>query len=203
MKIKAAGYTLIEVIIALTVFAIIAVLAVSAMYQVFDMRTRLNLQAEQLNNLQLGITLITRDSEQIIARAIIGENMKLMPIFSGDTHYLEFSRGGLFNPMAIKSHSSLARIAYLCINNTLVRRSWASLDDPYRTKFRDKTIFTNLEACEFAYMNHERKFLANWEGSNLKHNSESLPIALQFKLKIAYWGKISLLFIIPVALYAN
>ncbi|NYQ85965.1 GspJ family T2SS minor pseudopilin variant LspJ, partial [Escherichia coli] len=68
--IKNKGFTLIEILIALTVFAILATITSSTLYYAFNTRTRVNAQAERLNALQLAISIIQQDTSQTVERAI-------------------------------------------------------------------------------------------------------------------------------------
>ena len=50
---RVKGFTLIEILIALTVFAILATITSSTLYYAFNTRTRVNEQSERLSTLQL------------------------------------------------------------------------------------------------------------------------------------------------------
>lgn len=202
---KQHGFTLLEILIALAVFAILATITSSAMYYAFNTRARVNEQADRLNTLQLAVTLIERDVEQIVARAIRGNEMHLFPAFIGQHQYLELTRNGIVNPNSEEKRSSLKRIAYVCQNNQLLRRSWESLDTTNRKLYEDKVLLDNIVNCKFAYLNHSLQVLPEWRENALQQNqqSEPLPKAIQFTLTLKDWDKMSLLFIIPEALYAG
>ena len=198
------GYTLIEIMVALAVFAVLATITASAMYQAFDTRARVNVQANQLNAIQLALILIARDTEQMVDRAIRGNDMLLFPPFVGQTRYLEFTRGGLVNPNGIERRGTLQRIAYVCSGKTLVRRSWENLDTPNRKQYQDRILLDNLKDCTFAYLSSSRQVLPEWREYAVQQNQkkETLPLAIQFTLTIQNWGDMSLLFAIPEAIYA-
>lgn len=199
---KYRGYTLIEILIALAIFAILAVLTSSAMYQAFNTRARVNAHADRMNELQLALIVVERDIKQANARSIRGNEMHLFPSFVGQTQYLEFTRGGLVNPGAIEQRSTLKRVALACRGNKLVRRSWAVLDTPKRNNYSEQVLLNNV-SCSFAYLTLAREILPEWHetvGNDSEHG-ELLPIAIQLTLNMSDWGKMSLLFIIPEALY--
>ncbi len=198
------GYTLIEVLVALTVFAILATITASAMYHAFNTRSRVNAQANQLNELQVAMALIIRDTDQIVERSILGNEMHQFPSFVGEHNYLEFTRGGSVNPTETERRSTLKRVAYICSGKKLIRRGWEGLDAPTRKNYRDKVLFNNLEACSFAYLSNSRQVLSEWRayGVQQTQKQETLPIAIQLTLSVSEWGNMSLLFIIPMALYA-
>lgn len=199
------GYTLIEVLIALSVFAILAVITSTAMYNAFTTRARVNEQAEQLNALQLTMTMIERDTKQMIDRPVRGENMQLISSFIGSPQYTEFTRDGVVNPNSGEKRSTLKRVAYLCQNEQLVRRSWPMLDSPNRNNYSDRVLLDNLVQCQFAYLSRNRQVLSEWRSGALQQNQvkEPLPTAIQLKFKLRHWGILDRLFIVPEALYGK
>src|SRR5437660_10088382 len=107
---KVKGFTLIEILIALTVFAILATLTSSSLYYAFNIRTRVNAQAERLNTLQLAISIIQQDISQTVERGVRGNEMRLFPVFIGRAKYLELTPDGHVNPDALETRSTLKRI---------------------------------------------------------------------------------------------
>ena len=202
---KYIGFTLLEVMVALAVFAILSTITASAMYQAFDTRARVNVQANQLNEIQLALTLIARDTEQMIERGTIGDEMRMFPPFVGQGAYLEFTRGGFVNPNGIERRSTLQRIAYKCADNKLVRRSWDALDTTNRNHYLDKTILGHLDKCKFSYLANNRQILPEWREYAVQQNQkkETLPIAIQVTLTVHDLGNMSLLFAVPEAVYAS
>ncbi|KTC78261.1 GspJ family T2SS minor pseudopilin variant LspJ [Legionella brunensis] len=202
---KEKGFTLIEILIALAVFAILATVTSSAMYYAFNTKERVNQQADRLNVIQLAIILIERDTTQTIARTIRGNEMHLFSAFIGQPQYLELTRLGIENPNSQEKRSNLQRVAYVCHDNQLLRRSWPVLDPTNRDNYEDRILLDNLLDCKFAYLDHNLQVLSEWRENALQQNQKSqpLPKALQFNLTLKDWGKMSLLFIIPEALYAE
>jgi general secretion pathway protein J len=198
------GFTLIEILIALTVFAIIAAITSSIVYYAFDTRERLKSQSEVLISTQLAISLIQQDTLQIIERPIRGNELRLFPAFIGQTRYLEFTRDGNINPKNLEKRSTLKRIALLCENQKLIRRTWVSLDPKDRNKYEDRILLNQLSDCFFNYLNKDLQVLPEWREQNVQPNQtkETLPKAIQFSLDTKNWGKASFLFIIPGGLYA-
>jgi len=201
---KNRGFTLLEVLIALTVFVILATVTTSAMYHAFNTRAIVTRQADRLSTIQLAMALIQRDTQQITERSVRGNQLQLIPAFIGQSQYLEFTRGGDVNP---DDHlrGTLIRIAFLCQNGQLVRRSWEAPDTPNRYKYKDKVLLNKLDQCRFAYLSHDLQVISEWRENALRQNQrkESLPTAIQFTLNLKDWGNMSLLFIIPEALYAE
>jgi general secretion pathway protein J len=202
---KQKGYTLIEILIALAVFAILATLTSSSMYYAFNTRARVTEQADRLNALQLALILIERDTEQIVLREIRGKDMHIFPAFIGQPQYVEFTRTGFANPNSNEKRSILKRVAYLCQKDSLVRRTWISLDAVNRVDYQDKVLFTKLTHCNFSYLNQNLQNLAEWRSQAVQPNqsAEPLPKAIQMNLTLSQTGNINYLLVIPEALYAE
>lgn len=198
------GFTLLEILIALSIFAILATMTSSIMFYAFNTRTKVNAQADRLNALQVATILMQRDIEQINNRPVRGNEMRLFPNFVGNLDYVEFTRNGFINPQALEKRSTLKRIALKCEQGQLIRRSWLSLDTSDRKQFEDKVLLDNVTKCSFNFLNKNLQTLTEWrQGTNAPTSSEeTLPKAVQLDITLNDWGNMNLLFIIPEALYA-
>jgi general secretion pathway protein J len=198
------GFTLLEILIALTIFAILATITSSSLYYAFNTRNLVNLQADRLNELQLAISIIQQDTLQIADRAIRGNEMREFPIIVGQAEYMEFTRDGITNPKNLEKRSALKRVAFACLNGALVRRTWDTLDPIDRNKSEDRTLISNLDKCTFSYLNQNLQSLPEWRAQavNEEQQPELFPKAIQINLTLKDWDSINLLFTIPQALYA-
>jgi general secretion pathway protein J len=202
---KQRGYTLIEVMIALVVFAIIATLSSSVMYHVFDIRERVAIQANQLGELQLTMTLLEHDMVQYIPRTVRANDMHVFSSFVGTYQYMEFTRGGLVNPNAAAKRSGLKRVAYVCSQNQLIRRSWEALDTPERHDYEDRVLLSHLESCSFSYISMYQQIMPEWRAYNVeqKQKIQAIPSGVQLIVDPFGWGKMTFLFVIPEGLYGS
>lgn len=198
------GFTLIEILVALSVFAIIATITSSSLYYAFTTRTRVSAQAERLNSIQLAVSMMQQDVSQIVDRAIRGNDMRLFPVMVGQERYLEFTRDGESNPGSMEKRSTLKRIALVCEDDKLIRRTWSTLDPKDRDAYEDKILLDQLTSCHFNYLNQSLELLNEWREQAVTANQkkETFPKAVQINVRIKDWGDMNLLFTIPEALYA-
>lgn len=198
------GFTLLEILIALTLFAILATITSSILYHAFTIRTRVTAQAEQLSALQLAISIIQQDTLQSVDRPVRGNDQRLFPSFIGQARYLELTRDGNLNPKSLEKRSTLKRIALLCEEGNLIRRTWETLDVVDRNKVENKVLLTDLTSCQFNYLNQTLQVLNEWRAQAVTQSQvkEPMPKAIQLNLTLKTWGQLNLLFIIPGALYA-
>ncbi len=196
------GFTLVEILIALSIFAILATLTSSILYSTFNTRQRVNIQAERLRAIQFTVTFLSRDSAQIINRAVRKDAEKFSPPFIGQANYIEFTRAGVANPEAREKRSTLSRVAWLCRQHQLIRRNWPSLDTPKADNYEEKVLLSKLKNCEFAYLNQHLQTLPSWH-EQLQQQPEQEPFPKAFRLNLLLENKesLSFLFIIPIGLY--
>ena len=205
MKSIQRGFTLIEILIALSLFALIAGMTAAAMYQAFNARARLSAESDRLSNIQLALSLIQQDVRSITARNTYSNDFHLFPAFIGRSAYIEFTRDGLTNPGGINKRSTLQRVAYLCQDDRLVRRSWQATDMSEREQYHDQTLLSHLKACHFGFLHQSLQIFQEWDGieQNRKNEMISLPKAIQFNVTLEDGGEGPLLFAIPEAVYQN
>lgn len=203
MESKLSGYTLIEVMVALSVFAIIAAMSANVLFHAFDIRKRVAKRANQMDELQMVTSIIRHDTEQLFLRSIRSENMRLLPMFTGKYQYLEFTRGGMINPDAAVKESSLKRIAYLCRGDALIRRSWRALDAVHRNAHDDRVLLKNLQKCSFSYISIYHQTFNDWRAFSIEDGkkTEVIPTAIQLTIAPEGLGEMQLTFIIAAGLY--
>lgn len=109
------GFTLLEVLVAVGITAMIGVGATQLLSNIIDSRRATEIRAEQLASLQRFNMVVSRDIEQMINRGIrdqYGEPMAAL-ILEGSEFPLEFTRTGWRNsPFAERPRSELQRVAY-------------------------------------------------------------------------------------------
>ena len=195
------GFTLLEILIALMIFAIIAAMTSSAIYYAFNIRERINIQSELLGNIQMVLTLLEKDIKQVISRSVSNNNINY-PAFIGRIDYIEFTRDGLFISSNNKN-THLQRIAFKCNHNKLIRRSWTTLDTPKRDSFIDQIMLENVKKCQFSFLDTKLQIIKFWPKKTTTkiQSTEVLPKAIKFDLSLPKFGDASLLFILPAALY--
>lgn len=197
------GYTLIEIMVALAIFAILSLITSRVLLQSNNIKTQLDLSNDTMGKIHSAINVIENNIEQATARNITINHFTKLPAFQGNHKMFEFTRGGVVSTNSNKKLSNLRRIAFICNQDKLTLRIWPSLDTKNQENFREKIILDNVTKCEFAYINHVREVLKEWDGLAIKQNTkpEILPVAVQINLTFDQLGNMNLLFIIPEGLY--
>ncbi|MDF1683373.1 MAG: type II secretion system minor pseudopilin GspJ [Legionellaceae bacterium] len=190
------GYTLIEVIIALAIFAILGTISVGLLGRSFDTSARLKAKIDPLAELQLAVARMNRDITQIVERGTSS--------FIGQTNYAEFVRGGLVNPDEDEAKSTLKRVALLCDNNSeLVRKTWTRVDPLNPDDFQEQALLHHIDSCEFSYLGTDNTWVSEWpmapEESTASPSKKQPPFprAIKLNLTLENFGDIPLLFVVP------
>lgn len=199
------GFTLLEVLISLAIFAILALITAQALKVAFRTKEVLFKQNAELTQLEMSFALLSSDITQTTARPVLGNDLRLFPAFIGQPGYIEFSRSDKAIVTNTTKEPPFVRIAYLCKNNKLIRRRFNQLDSIDREQFLDQTILEGLSVCRFSYLNSTLDVLPLWRPGAIKQNqqTEPLPKAVRVAIEHPYWGNMVNLFIIPEALYVN
>ena len=186
------GYTLIEVIIALAIFAIIGTLSVGLLSRAFDTKARLAAQINPLSDVQLAATRISQDASQMVARGVRDHDMKKIPAFFAHADGIEFTRGGFVSLDKTAHQSTLRRVGLSCEHHQLIRKTWPELDGFSRDKPQKQILLSNLENCGFSFTSSRRTWSDEWRGDDLL-----LPSSFKLHLKIKALGETALIFIVP------
>lgn len=204
IKLKIHGYTLLEIMVSLAIFSILAMLTSHVIYQASNIESRVTENNDFIKKIQFAATFLKQNIREATQRSIYINNMQYLPSFIGDKNFIEFSRGGINTQTNIKE-SSIKRVAFICKDQNLIFKSWSVLDAFNRKKFNDLVLLTNLKSCKFGFLNHTKQILPNWQiaYTQQQNQNDKLPIGIQLNLEFEDSGKLSLLFPIPEALYST
>lgn len=202
MKIAAKkGFTLIEILIAMMVFAIIAVIITSSLQTIFNVRERIQKKSERIAEIQIAMSLLQQDFSQAIDRPISLDATSTSPVLLGGQNEVEFTRGGITNPNFSEKRPHLARLSYFIEGDQLIRRTWSSLDRDQNTLSQDRVILNNVSDLQIRYFtknNLESEGLSQWPQTEDLVNR--LPLAISLSFSYLDQGRIQFYFICTSAL---
>lgn len=140
------GFSLIEITVAMVIFAVISSISYTLLTSVVKTRERLQQSTESIRQIQTALTVMNRDMLQLVNRPVLNEEGELLPAFyiDNEDNILEFTRAGLPNPFKLK-RSTMQRVRYLLIDNTLVREFWSVLDRPPDSPVGQMILLPNVE----------------------------------------------------------
>lgn len=196
---RMAGFTLLELLVAMAVFAVLAVMAYQGLSAVLTTRAAVERQADRLRELQTAWLLIGRDLQQTSPRWIRDElGSELVPIKGGESFIplLEFTRAGYRNPAGLP-RSSLERVAYQVKLNELSRWRWRVLDRTQDSQPVARVVLTGINRVALRFLDASREWQPTWPPPDLAPGGADLPRAVEVTLELEDWGRITRLFALP------
>lgn len=191
------GFTLLEVLVALSVFAVMAIIAYSSLNSVLATRAQIELQADSLKQLQIVFQRIQQDLNQYSERDIRDEYADIQLSFIGEAQTIEFTRLGWQNP-AQTPRSDFQRLRYFIQNKTLWRSHWQVLDRAQDSQPLSIPLLEQINAFRWRFLDEQQQWHEDWQLKTFKQlNPDSeLPhlIAIELTLNVAQWGQITRLF---------
>ena len=187
------GFTLIEVIIAMSIFAIVSILAYSGLHSVINSKSHTEASLSRLQELQMTMLTLGADFQQLSDRdghdALGG---KLLKLSTQDSDYIaSFTRSGWRNP-ADQVRSTLQRVAYHLDEDKLIRTYWTHIDRADDEQVVERTMITNIESLDLRFLDEKKEWQSNWPSANALASADppELPSAVEITLNMNDWGEI-------------
>jgi general secretion pathway protein J len=194
-----AGFTLLELLVALSIFSIVAILAYGGLDSVLEQRRLTEESAERLAALQRTYLIIQRDIEQLVPRTIRDEFGDESAAITGSSAF-QLTRGGWRNPLQ-NPRSTLQRVGYTLEDRELVRHSWLVLDRAQDSEPRQQVLVQDVVNIRVRYLDPENNWQEQWPASepNTRHQFFALdpPRAVEMLLEHEHYGEIRWLFQLP------
>jgi general secretion pathway protein J len=193
---KHKGFTLLEILIALFIFTIVAVIMTHALHIIFESQAGTEKRSERLSELQIANLLLLRDIEQTLNRPVINGKNHHEAAFLGSNSQFSLTHGGESNPGGEALRSTLQRVSYSIDKKNLIREVFPVLDQVQASQSHQRVLLGSIIEGHFDYLDANGIFHNTWPPAE-QTKSSSLPTAVRITLKLAGWGSFSQLYIIP------
>jgi len=188
------GFTLLEMVIAVSIFALMGIIAFTALGQMTRTGQVVGEANNRLSDLQFAVVYFKRDWTQVSSRKIrdqYGDEQSNIILNDG---IITFTRSGWSNLLGHK-RSTLQRVQYLVIDNQLVRRHWRSLDQGIGELPLQSVLLGDVESMEVEFLDALEKPIRIWPvDTSLAAGN---PIALAFRLDLSDIGEITRILELP------
>lgn len=189
------GFTLLEILIALAIFAIVAVSSALVLRSVLETSHHLKVSDQRLTEVMTAVTIMRRDITQMLVRPVKDTSGGLLPaLLTPNRTQFEFTRAGYTNPLQMSARSTLQRVAYSLKQQTLYRTTWPVLDRAPHTKPSNRVLLKRVRSIGLRFVNAKGEWVEAWE--NTASNAATLPKALIVTLELKDLGKVKLVFAI-------
>ena len=193
---KVRAFTLIEVLVSLAIFSILATLAYGALSQTLSSAELLNARMDRLQAIQRTMRLLGEDLQQLSPRPIrdeLGDGFG--PALDTDFQSgfaLELTHGGWSNPIVLP-RGTLQRSAYRIEEDELIRYHWMVLDRTLANEPVSVALLDGVESILFRFLQADGEWTEQWPPSNRPGalGSRLRPRAVEIILTLADEGEIS------------
>lgn len=190
------GFTLLELLVSLAIFALIGAMAYGGLHTIFKARNNTELHAKELQGLQLLYRKMQRDVEQFIARPVRNEfGDTIAAIVLDDEGMIELTRSGWSNPLQ-QPRSSLQRVAWFVRDEQLIRRHWLVLDRAQDSEPLDRPLLDGVQEFSVRLMSDDEQWHTQWPPLS-ETKAKSKIIAVEFEFELPSWQRITWLFQTP------
>jgi general secretion pathway protein J len=156
---RESGFTLVEALVSLFVFSLVAAGCVTMLAQAVESQRRVSEQEAALRQVQTARALLESDLLQIVARPVRMADNSRAPAFVGgdDALPLAFVRASAEPDPALGAASTLVYVQYVVRDGQLIRRSRSALDATVATPESERVVLASGDDARFAFYDG-----ANW-----------------------------------------
>ena len=189
---RCRGFTLLEVLVAIAIFGVVAVIAYGSLSSLMDSKRGVEDHAARLASLQLAFQLIQRDLAQAVDRPVrdeLGGSEDAMLLSSAGQ--LAFTRIGEDLPATEQPRSRLERLEYQLRDDKLWRVRWRQLDRVQGTKADEMLLMDGINSWKLRFLDRNGNWQTGWPTA-----AGALPAAVELQLEHETWGKLRRVFLV-------
>lgn len=196
MNARRQGFTLIEVLVAMAMFSLVAALAYGTLNQTLLSADILAERMDRLQALQRTVRMLSDDLQQLAPRPVrdeLGDNLTPAMSTNFQTGFaIELTRSGWNNPMVLP-RSTLQRAAYRIEDDELLRYHWNVLDRTLSNEPIVVALLDGVESIQFRFFQGGGDAIEQWPPlSNAgPGNARLRPQGVEFVLTLEDEGEIS------------
>jgi general secretion pathway protein J len=196
---KQRGFTLIEILVAVMITSILAVMAFGAMQQALDNRERIRTEAERLRAVQGAVRTLVQDFSQVTPRPVrepLGQGYQPAVLARAtETREVSFTRAGWMNAAGVE-RSTLQRVRYSLRDGGLWRDYWTVLDAQMQPLPVSRELLKGVRSFRVRFMNDGRSWQEDWPPAPVSGNPDERwlrwrPIAVEVNIELEDWGRIT------------
>jgi general secretion pathway protein J len=184
------GFTLVELMVALFLFAMIATAAVAAMTFSLQAEESLSAREAAIGRLETAHAVMKADFAQAVARPArepLGALRRPDTTARDDALIVTLVRRGWTNPGRLAARGSLQQVDYRLEEGRLIRRSWARANPARETPVYDQVLLENVTSADFFIRSGTR-----WQEVDTITfaRTGALPPAVAFEMETADFGRL-------------
>lgn len=211
-----AGFTLVELMVALLITAVMFAIGYTELNQALKSRRELDEQSARLLAVQTALRTIEQDIELLQPRPVrnvlgdgylpavtttelAGNTMGSINSNSSNSSsaapaLVTLTRGGWTNPVGVQ-RSELQRVSYALQNGTLIRQYSPVLDATLEDSSVSRILLDHVQSFSLRFMDAGHNWQTQWPAPAVAGESQhaqlrSRPVAVEVSLQLDDWGLI-------------
>jgi general secretion pathway protein J len=195
------GFSLIELLVALAVFAALAAAAYGGLSGIARTRGALAERQDRLAAIVRAVSTFERDLRQAVSRPVRGNARgEIVPALAGTADRIELTRLGFANPRA-EPRSNLERVVYATDARKLVRGRYAALDRAPNSVPAATVLLDDVDALRLRYLGADGAWRDTWPPqSDDAQTAELLPRVIEFRIGTGDTGELRRVIELPSAI---
>lgn len=190
------GFTLVELLVALVVLALLSVAGYRSLDAVLQTRERVAGETRKWQHLTFFFARLEQDIAQAVRRGVRDSTGLTRPEWIGhsvvvgeDDAELTFTRAGIVDQGA--AMTAPQRIAYRLEQGNIVLLRWQALDQPERARPVRYPLLEGVREFKCRYLDASGNWLTQWPSAD---RTEGLPQAVEVSLAMSSGDKLTRIF---------
>lgn len=177
-----AGFTLIEVLIAVAIFAIIASITSGVLHHLSMQYEHFNLHTNKLRQHLFATVILKSDLRTMVNQPVYQSDGKLLPAFDVSREQIAFTA------LSKSQQPALIRVHYLFRNHALLREVDAIEANTIMRKLESAILLSDINTVHWQFLSYGQGFTDNWPPGNLGGKTflsrQPLPKAIRLVLSL-------------------
>jgi len=186
------GYTLVEVLVAVVVFAILSGSAYVALDALSRAAEGHRDRSGDFAALQLAVARMDADLRQLAARPVAAPGGRVEPALLGEPRRLVGTRAGWSNPADLK-RSTLQRFGWQQAGSELQRIRWPVTDRVADSQAATEVVLTGVESLALSYRDNSGAWRERWPPDE---GLARLPSAIEVVVDTRRFGRVRRLLVL-------
>ena len=197
MRRRQHAFTLIEILVALFIFALVALISGQLLSRTLSAQDQLQDRGERLALVHRAMQIVQRDLLQLTDRSIRDSDslVPLAPLLINTDGFVEMTRMGWRNPLKHR-RSEMQRVSYRLEDEKLIRGYWHTLDRGYDAEPAFQTLLEEVERVEFYVLDTQGEEHKFWP-PQLQGGQAADPAAIILRIEIAPFGVVERIWQVP------
>lgn len=192
------GFTLLEMLVAIAVFAVLAAVAYGSLDALVSQYRLGEVQVARMTDLRRAMSLLDNDMTQAQPRGVReefhGDAMHALSAGEDKAYPLELTRAGWSNPGGA-TRSDLQRVAWTLNGEVLTRMHWVMLDRAPESPPVVTRLLDGVERASWRLLDRDGEWHETWPPlDHAEGVHDDLPRAVELTLELRDWGEITRVF---------